>query len=131
MRRLLDAEDAPSFYLRYSKPSMPVHAKVGPPKVPLQYHPKLRDIWPPNPGGFFGPGFTIPIDGSDVLEQVFYYAPVGHAKADVSLKTVHEGHQHTRDLLIDDANFAQRLASFLREKVGRRVADLGMLEIDF
>jgi hypothetical protein len=49
----------------------------------------------------------------------------------VSLKTVQKGQYHTRDLLIDDADFAQRLALFLRDKVGRTIADLGMLEIDF
>jgi hypothetical protein len=110
---------------------MQLRTKVAPPKVALQCHPKLRGIWPPDPGGAFARGSTIPIDGSDVLEQVFYYAPVGHAKANVSLKTVQKGQYHTRDLLIDDADFAQRLALFLRDKVGRTIADLGMLEIDF
>jgi hypothetical protein len=122
--------DAPSFYLRYSKPSVQVRGKFDE-KVALRDHPKVRDMWPPGPGGAYGRGVTIPIDDSDVLEQVFYYAPVGQAKADVSLKTLHQGHYHTRDLFIDDAGFAQRLALFLRDKVGRRIADLGALEIDF
>jgi hypothetical protein len=105
-------------------------AKFGT-KVALRFHPKLREIWPPEPGGHFGRGSTIPLDGSDVLQQVFYYAPVGHAKANVSMKTLHQHQYHTRDLLIDDVDFAQRLASFLRAKVGQKIADLGTLEIDF
>ena len=110
---------------------MRLETKVERTKVALQYHPKLRDIWPPEPGGAFAPGAAFPIDGSDVLERVFYYAPVGQAKANVSLKTVYSGQYHTRDLLINDANFAERLASFLREQVGRTIADLGKREIDF
>jgi hypothetical protein len=110
---------------------MQLQTKVERAKVALQYHPKLRNIWPPDPGGAFAPGTTIPIDGSDVLERVFYYAPVGQAKANLSLKTVYQRQYHTRDLLIDDANFAERLASFLREQVGRTISDLGKLEIDF
>jgi hypothetical protein len=110
---------------------MQLQSKVAPVKVALQYHPKLRDIWPPEPGGGFARGTVFPINGADILERVFYYAPVGHAKADVSLKTIYQGHYHTRDLLIDDADFAQRLAAFLRDKVGRTIADLGMLEIEF
>jgi len=110
---------------------MQLQTKVERAKVALQYHPKLRNIWPPDPGGAFAPGAAIPIDGSDVLERVFYYAPVAQAKANVSLKTVYKGQYHTRDLLIDDANFAERLALYLREQVGRTIADLGKLEIDF
>ncbi len=32
---------------------------------------------------------------------------------------------------LDDADFAQRLALFWRDKMGRTIADLGILEIDF
>src|SRR5580704_9750134 len=123
----LTVEDAPSFYLRYSKPLMQLQTKISSSKVTLQSHPKLRGIWPPEPGGGYAPSLVIPLGGVDVLERVFYYAPVGHAKANVSLKTVYQGHYHTRDLLIDDAGFAERLASFLRDKVGRTIADLGTL----
>ena len=110
---------------------MHLQAKVEQAKVALQYHPKLRGFWPPEPGGAFAPGAEFPIDGADVLERVFFYAPVGQAKANVSMKTVYKGQYHTRDLLIDDANFAERLASFLREQVGRTIADIGKLEINF
>jgi hypothetical protein len=110
---------------------MQLQTKVERAKVALQYHPKLRDVWPPEPGGAFAPGASFPIDGSDVLERVFFYAPVRQAKANVSLKTVYKGQYHTRDLLIDDANFAERLASFLREQVGRTIADIGKLEVDY
>ena len=92
---------------------------------------RSQDIWPPEPGGAFAPGTVFPIAGSDVLERVFYYAPVGQARANVSLKTIYNGQYHTRDLLIDDSNLAERLASFLREQVGRTIADIGKLEIDF
>jgi hypothetical protein len=128
---VLDVEDAPSFHFRYSNSSMHLQTKLARAKVALQYHPKLRDLWPPEPGGTFAPGAAFPIDLSDVLEQVFYYAPVGQAKANVSLKTLYKGQYHTRDLLIDEVNFAERLAAFLREKTGRTIADVGKLEIDF
>jgi len=101
------------------------------PRVPLRLHPKLREIWPPDPGGAFGPGTEFPLQGQDVLKQVFYYAPVSHAKANLSLKTFYKGNYHTRDLLLDDADFAQRLASRLRHEIGRTIADLGQLELDF
>ena len=110
---------------------MQLQTKVGSAKVALQSHPKLRGIWPPEPGGAYAPGSVVPIGGEDVLERVFYYAPVSHARANISLKTVYQGHYHTRDLLIDDADFAERLASFLRDKVGRTIAELGTLEVDF
>jgi len=111
---------------------MQLQTKVGSnKKIALLYHPKLRGMWPPEPGGAFTAGSASPIGGADVLESVFYYAPVGHAKANVSLKTIYQGQYHTRDLLIDDSDFAERLASFLRDKAGQTVADLGNLEIDF
>jgi hypothetical protein len=130
-RRCLGVADAPSFHLRYSKSSMQLQAKIKNAKVALQYHPKLQSSWPPQPGGAFAPGTAFPLDGSDVLERVFYYAPVGHAKANVSLKTAYRGRHHTRDLLIDDPDFAQRLASTLREGVGQTIADIGKLEIEY
>lgn len=110
---------------------MPLHAKIEPAKIALQYHPKLRGLWPPEPSGPFARGSTFPLDGSDVLERVFYYAPVRHAQANISLKTVHQGQHQTRNLFIDDPDFAQQLASFLRDKVGQRIADLGAMEVDF
>jgi len=110
---------------------MELKAKHAVAKVALESHPKLRGVWPPEPGGAYARGASFPIDGSDVLEHVFYYAPVGHAKANVSLKTSYEGRYQARDLLLDDAYFAERLASFLRGKVGRKIADIGRLEIDF
>jgi|SRR5439155_6718557 len=101
------------------------------PQVPLRLHPKLQEIWPPEPGGAFEKGTEVPVGGQDVLEQVFYYAPVSHARANVSLKTFYKDHHHTRDLLLTDVEFAQRLASRLRQEIGRTVADLGQVELDF
>jgi len=101
------------------------------PRVQLRLHPKLRDLWPPEPGGAFGPGTEFPLGGEDVLQQVFYYAPVSQARASVSLKTTYKGQPHTRDLLLADVEFAQKLASRLRREVGRTIADLGQVEIDF
>jgi hypothetical protein len=110
---------------------MQLQTKVSANKVALQSHPKLSGIWPPEPGGAYAPGAVIPLGGVDVLERVFYYAPVGHAQANVSLKTVYQGHSHTRDLLLDDSDFAARLAAFLRDNVGRTIAEIGTLEIPF
>jgi hypothetical protein len=100
-------------------------------RVPLRLHPKVRDIWPPDPGGAFAIGTELPLDGQDVLEQVFYYAPVSHAKANVSLKTLYKDHYHTRDILLDDAQFAQSLASRLRQEIGLTINELGQVELDF
>ena len=99
--------------------------------VQLRLHPRLRDLWPPEPGGGFAPGAEFPTGGQDALEQVFYYAPVGKAKANVSLKTIYKGQYHTRDLLLDDVEFAQKLVSRLRRETGRTIADIGAIELEF
>jgi hypothetical protein len=110
----------------------PLSAHIGSrPGVELRLHPKLRDVWPPEPGGAFGPGTEFPLGGQDVLEQVFYYAPVADTKANVSLKTFYKGQYHTRDLLLRDVDFAEKLASRLRTEIGRTIADLGQIELDF
>src|SRR5664279_3213058 len=103
---------------------MPHQAKFDRPKISLQDHPKLRNQWPPDAGGAFRPGDAFMLGTDDVLERVFYYAPVGNAKADVSLKTSYQGRHQSRDILLEDAEFAQRLASFLRDKVGQKISEL-------
>lgn len=99
--------------------------------IALRLHPKLQGIWPPEPGGAFQRGTDFPLSGQDVLKQVFYYAPVSHAKANVSLKTFYKGAFHSRDLLIDDVEFARRLAERLKHALGKTVSELGEIEIDF
>jgi hypothetical protein len=99
--------------------------------VELRFHPKLQEIWPPEPGGAFAPGTSFPQGGEDVLQQVFYYAPVTPAKANVSLKTVFQGHPHTRHLFLQDAEFAQALAVRLRQEIGRTIQEIGGIKIDF
>jgi hypothetical protein len=97
----------------------------------LRQHPQVRDQWPPEAGGAFDRGSELPQGGEDVLEGVFYYAPVDNAKADIALKTVFKGHALTRDLLLTDAKFAERLASRLKEHVGKSIAELAEIPIDF
>lgn len=99
--------------------------------IELRQHPKLAGLWPPEPGGAFPKGAKFPLAGEDVLKQVFYYAPVGTAKANISLKTYYEGGFHTRDLLLDDEIFAQRLTTRLREKIGRTIEEIGRIQLDF
>jgi len=100
-------------------------------RVQLRLHPKLRDMWPPEPGGAYQKGGRVPLDLKDVLTQVFYFAPVERAKADVSLKTSYEGAYHTRDILLDDPNFARILADRLRKEIGKTIEQIGQLEVDF
>jgi len=97
----------------------------------LRLHPKLAGMWPPEPGGAFSRGSAFPLAGEDILEQVFYYAPVGHAKANISLKTNFHGGYHTRDLLLDDDSFAQRLATRLRQEIGQTIEAIGQVQLDF
>jgi hypothetical protein len=97
----------------------------------LRLHPKLAALWPPEPGGAFSRESAFPIAGEDVLEQVFYYAPVGQAKANISLKTNFRGGYHTRDLLLDDESFAQRLATRLRQEIGHTIEAIGQVQLDF
>ena len=94
-------------------------------------HPKLRDTWPPEPGGAFRSSYRLPEGGADVLEQVLYYSPVTNAKANIALRTRFEGHEYTRDILLDDPLFATRLASWLRRHVGSTIQEIGNLEVDF
>lgn len=95
----------------------------------VRYHPKLRDIWPPEPGGAYRPTYRSPEGGTDILEQVFYYAPVDAAKADIALRTRYEGQEFTRDLLLEDEAFASRLAAWLRQHRGRTIQEIGDMEL--
>src|SRR5262249_7566627 len=99
--------------------------------IELRLHPKLRGLWPPEPGGAFPRGSTFPLAGEDILEQVFYYAPVGDAKVNISLKTNFRGGYHTRDLLLDDESFAQKLATRLRQEIGHTIDAIGRVQLDF
>lgn len=96
----------------------------------VRQHPKLRDLWPPEPGGAFAPSLRTPEGGADILQQVFYYAPVGRAKADVALLTKFEGRSFTRDLLLDDAEFAGRFGNWLRARVGHSIREIGEMPIE-
>jgi hypothetical protein len=97
----------------------------------LRQHPYVQEQWPPEAGGAFGRGYEVPQGGEDVLEDVFYYAPVANAKANIALKTVFKGNQLTRDLLLSDARFAEKLASRLKQHVGKTIAELAEIQIDF
>jgi len=95
----------------------------------VRYHPKLRDIWPPEPGGAYQRAYRSPQGGTDILEQVFYYAPVAESKADIALRTRYEGHEFTRDLLLEDPVFASQLVSWLRQHTGRTIQEIGDMEL--
>jgi hypothetical protein len=95
----------------------------------VREHPKLRDLWPPEPGGAVTQGFQSPEGGADTLEQVLYYAPVGRAKANVALLTKYKSHAFTRDLQLDDAEFASRFATWLRSQIGHPISEIGETNI--
>src|SRR5205085_9099519 len=97
----------------------------------LRKHPKLREQWPPEPGGAVGRGFASPQGGEDVLEGVLYYAPVANAKANIALKTGFHGQHLTRLLFLKDPSFAETLASRLRHHVGKTIAELAEIPIEF
>ena len=56
---------------------------------------------------------------------------MANAEADIALKTVFKGHEFTRDLLLSDARFAEKLASRLKEHVGKTIAELADIPIEF
>jgi hypothetical protein len=97
----------------------------------LKQHPLIREHWPPEPGGAFSRGTEFPLEGQDVLESVLYFAPVHGAAASIALKTRHGSHTHTRDLLLDDAQLAERLAGFLRTQIGKRISEIGEAVLPF
>jgi hypothetical protein len=97
----------------------------------LRDHPKMRDIWPPEPGGAFRPGFRSPQGGVDVLDEVLYYSPVANAKANIALRTRFDGQEFTRDILLDDTRFATRLVSWLRQQAGKTIQEIGASELGF
>lgn len=91
----------------------------------LRDHPKVRDIWPPEPGGALPPGSQSLQGGVDVLDEVLYYSPVANAKADIALRTKFAGQEFTRDILLDDSAFATKLASWLRRQTGKTIHEIG------
>lgn len=100
----------------------------------LRFHPKLRTHWPPESGGAIGRGVELlpTTEKEDRLQAVFYYAPVERAAADVVLKTIWRGHAYTRDILLHDEAFAERLARFLKQtQIGRTIGEIERAEIDF
>jgi hypothetical protein len=121
--------DAPSFLLWAARMQSQASQAARPPMI-LREHPKLRDVWPPEPGGAVAAGFRSPQGGVDILEQVFYYAPVGDATADVALLTKYEGQSFTRDLLLTDPQFAKDLATWLRGQIGKSVQQIGELPLN-
>jgi hypothetical protein len=96
----------------------------------VRNHPKLRDVWPGEPGGGYERSFRVPLAGEDILREVFYYAPVAEAKANVALLTEYERQKNTRDMLFHDARFASRFANWLRHRVGQSIQAIGDSEID-
>ncbi len=97
---------------------------------PVRSHPKLRDVWPGEPGGAYDRGFRAPVGGEDILREVFYYAPVAGAKSNVALSTEYQGQKFTRDMLLEDAKFASRFASWLREHSGQSIRAIGELTLN-
>lgn len=121
--------DAPSFLLWAAKMQSQARQAARPAMI-LREHPKLRDVWPPEPGGAVASGFRSPQGGVDILEQVFYYAPVDDAKADVALLTKYEGQSFTRDLLLTDPQFARDLATWFRGQIGKSIQEIGQLTLN-
>lgn len=95
----------------------------------LRDHPKLKNQWPPEPGGAYAG--EVPAGGSDILEEVFYYKPAIGALADIALRTTWKGQTHTRDVLLHDIEFAEKLNEFLNRQVGRTVAAIGDADCGF
>jgi hypothetical protein len=124
--------DAPSFHFwRKEKSVMSGQASVGRHAVfSVQTHPKLREVWPGEPGGAIPKGATVPVGGEDILRAVFYYAPVAGAKSNVALSTEYHGTKHSRDMLIEDADFATRFAGWLRKHEGQSIATIGSLQLE-
>jgi hypothetical protein len=96
-------------------------------------HPKLRSHWPPDSGGAATRGMEFLQAGErgDRLQAVYYYAPVSTATARVVLKTRWRENEYSRDLLLDDRIFAERLAGFLKSQVGRTMGEIAQADIDF
>ena len=92
---------------------------------------RLHGIWPPGAGGSYRNNPQFPQRGYDVLKEVHYYPPANDEKANMALLTEHAGLEHTRDLLLDDAAFAARLASEPRRHLGRTIDEIGGLELNF
>jgi hypothetical protein len=96
----------------------------------VRTHPKLRDVWPGEPGGAYQKGTAAPLAGEDILREVFYYAPVAGAKPNVTLSTDYSGAKHSRDMLIEDADFASRFVGWLRRHEGQSIATIGDLPLE-
>lgn len=97
----------------------------------LRDHPQLRAQWPPDPGAATPHTYKVPEGGRDVVAEVVHLPAAATSKANIELRTTYEGQSHSRYILLDDAQFAEKLASRLRKEIGRMVADLGDIEVDF
>jgi hypothetical protein len=96
----------------------------------VRSHPKLRDLWPGEPGGAYDHGYRAPLDANDILREVLFYAPVAGANSDVALVTDYQGQRHTRDIILEDATFARKFAAWLRKNTGRSIQEIGDLPLE-
>jgi hypothetical protein len=97
----------------------------------LREHPGLLDGWPAQPGGVFGRSYAAPVDGGDILVDVFLQRAMGSNEPSVALRTLCQGDEHTRDLRAGDEEFAEALVRFLNLNTGRMMKEIGELEVDF
>lgn len=97
----------------------------------LREHPGLLDGWPAQPGGAFRRSHAAPVDGDDILVDVFLQRAMGSNEPSVALRTLCRGDEHTRDLRVGDEQFAEALVRFLNLNAGRMMKEIGELEVDF
>lgn len=96
----------------------------------LRNHPKLKD-WPPVPVGSYTRGTESPPGELDTVKQVYLYPPASTSPANIVLQTEYKGHTFSRYLVLEDAEFAQKLFSRLKQEADRAVEEFGDLDVDF
>ena len=90
-------------------------------------HPKIIG-WPPQPGGTNVTAEIPQAESQPVLKEVH----VGSVRdKSIPLSCVFKGNVFTYDVQTEDAIFARKLAATFSKYLGRRLEELGNLDIDF
>lgn len=100
--------------------------------APLRQHRKLKGRWPGTSGGSYGPDDTFMPSGEvGTLVDVDVLVDAEGREEGLKLKIQHEGREESRTIGIEDKSFLETLRNFLKEQVGRSLAEIGSMEADF
>jgi hypothetical protein len=87
-------------------------------------HPILREQWPPVPESTAMASNKSVAGNLDIVDAMYFHPGGGRWPADVTLRTSYAGRRYARDIFLDVEQFAERLASLLKQHIGYTVENL-------